>query len=136
VFNESLAFFNSVIDHPGVLGQVSALRWPWPVALGFGMAVSALMNLTRVPNPWFSLPIGFAWGPMLAKLVALLLGVTPIAVPGFFVEPWWLVSLVPMIAAPKMYDWSRTGSPVVLMIGIAVVVGVFGALASLADALT
>tara|TARA_B100000674_G_scaffold459388_1_gene436497 strand:+ start:1961 stop:2386 length:426 start_codon:yes stop_codon:yes gene_type:complete len=134
--DELTAFVERISENPEILRSIPSIEFPFAIAIGLGIIVTFIMRLSPVPNPYFSLIIGFSWGPTVIKVLTLLIGLSPWTEPAFFHNSWWLVSLGVGGISPWLYRWGRSGSPTVVIGFVLGIFVIFALLASLADSLT
>ncbi len=118
--------------YKALLGM-SALELPFPLVIGSALLFVILLNISNLPNPYFSVLLGFWCGPLIVVVMTELWRLSPAAEPAVFHEPWWLTALVPAILGPKIFDWGREGSPLVAFLVIAGIAAIFGSLAMVAS---
>ena len=136
MFETTLELLKNLAEEPGgyrALLDMSALALPLPLVVAWSFLFVVALNLSRLPNPFFSVLMGFGCGPFLVVVVTEVWRLTPSAEPAVFHEPWWLTALVPAVLGPKIFDWGREGSPLVTAIVLVGIAAVFGSLAMIAS---
>ena len=132
----TLDLLRQMAETPGgykALLGMSALDLPFPLVLGAALLFAILLNISNLPNPYFSVLLGFWCGPLMVVVLTELWRLSPAAEPAVFHQPWWLTALVPAVLGPKIFDWGREGSPLVTFIIIGGIAAVFGSLAMVAS---
>ena len=113
--------------------NMSALELPFPLVLAWVLVWYALLSISTLPNPYYSVLLGHASGPLIIVILTEVWRLSPAAEPGVFHEPWWLTALVPAVLGPKIYDWGREGSPLAMALFVGGIAAIFGTLAMVAS---
>jgi hypothetical protein len=136
VLETTMDLLTRLAETPGgykALLDMSALDLPFPLVVAAAVLAVSLLTLSNMPNPYFSILLGFFCGPFLVVVLTEIWHFMPTAEPAVFHERWWLTALVPALLGPKIFDWGREGSPLGAAILLAFVVAVFGSLAMIAQ---
>jgi hypothetical protein len=136
MFETTLELLKQMAEAEGgyrALLGMSALDLPFPLVLGVALLFIILLNISSLPNPYFSVLLGFWCGPLMVVVLTELWRLSPAAEPVLFHQPWWLTALVPAVLGPKIFDWGREGSPLLTFFIVGGIVAVFGSLAMIAS---
>jgi hypothetical protein len=136
VLETTMDLFTRLAETPGgykALLGMSALELPFPLVVAVALLAVILLTLSNLPNPYFSVLLGFFCGPFLVVFLTELWHFMPIAEPAVFHERWWLTALVPALLGPKLFDWGREGSPLGAFMLVVFIIAVFGTLAVIAQ---
>ena len=61
-----------------------------------------VLSISSLPNPYFSVLLGHASGPLAVVIVTELFRLSTATEPAVFHEPWWLTALVPAVLGPSV----------------------------------
>ena len=136
MLESTIELLKQLMETPGGYQQLlnmSALELPFPLVMGWVALWFIVLSISSLPNPYFSVLLGHASGPLAVVIVTELFRLSTATEPAVFHEPWWLTALVPAVLGPKIYDWGREGSPLVMALVVVGIAAVFGTLAMIAS---
>ena len=136
MLESTMDLLRQIFETPGgysTLLDMSALELPFPVVLAWVALWFVVLNISHLPNPYYSVLLGHAAGPLVVVILTELWRLTPAAEPVLFHQPWWLTALVPALLGPKIYDWGREGSPLLAALVVCGIAAVLGTLAMVAS---